>query len=76
MLTSGSPLKTDTQRSVPLTDSCAAANSISDQQFFDRAEASLPEFELASALESAAGSPKESANRSFFGHTLKTVSCI
>jgi len=51
MLTSGSALKTDTQRSVPLTDSCAEANSIGDRQFFDRAGASLPGFELASALE-------------------------
>jgi hypothetical protein len=37
--------------SSPLTDSCAEANSIGDRQFFDRAGASLPGFELASALE-------------------------
>jgi hypothetical protein len=52
------------------------ANSISNREFFDRAGAGLREFELASAVEvQQAWSQKENANRSFFGHILKTASC-
>jgi hypothetical protein len=53
------------------------ANSISNREFFDRAGAGLREFESASALEvQQAWLQKENANRSFFGHILKAVSCI
>jgi hypothetical protein len=73
-VTSGLPRTTDINRPaplvrfVPLTDSCAAANSISYRQFFDRAGASLREFELASALEFQRALPKRERSRSFFGH--------
>jgi hypothetical protein len=56
------------QQNLPLTASCAAANSISDRQFFDRAGASLQEFELTSALEFQRALPKRERNRSFLGH--------
>jgi hypothetical protein len=62
-------------RSVPPTESCAAAIRISIRQVFDHA--GLREFEFASALKiQHALRQGENANRSFFEHILKTVSCI
>jgi hypothetical protein len=62
---------------VPLTDSCAAANSISNRQSFDRAGASLREFQLVGVcFGSSAGLAQKAINqrnRSFSSHIQKPI---
>jgi hypothetical protein len=59
-----------------MSQSCHWQTASPIANFLTAQEQACGEFELASALEvQQAWSQKENANRSFFGHILKTASC-